>query len=97
MLHTINKSPFASSMLDTCLRFVADNDPIILFEDGVYAAQAGTAIASKMTDVLKKNKIYVLQADLKARGIDKLITGVQTVDYGGFVDLVAEHKVNSWL
>ncbi len=37
--------------------------------------------------------------DLEARGIaDRVMDGVTMVDYGGFVDLVAEHKTSqSWL
>ena len=44
-------------------------------------------------------KVYALQPDLDARGMaGKLIDGVSAVDYGGFVDLVAEHNTcQSWL
>jgi len=38
--------------------------------------------------------------DLKARGItdDKLIDGIEIVDYAGFVDLSAEHDiVQAWV
>ena len=43
--------------------------------------------------------VYALSPDLEARGMkDKVIDGVKLVDYGGFVDLVAEHRTNqSWL
>jgi tRNA 2-thiouridine synthesizing protein B len=43
---------------------------------------------------------YALGPDLEARGIskDKLIDGIKVVDYGGFVDLVAEHSSSqAWL
>jgi tRNA 2-thiouridine synthesizing protein B len=41
----------------------------------------------------------VLQPDVDARGMaGQLVDGVAAVDYGGFVDLVAEHRNNqSWL
>jgi tRNA 2-thiouridine synthesizing protein B len=41
----------------------------------------------------------VLTPDLEARGLaDRVIDGVTGVDYGGFVDLVAEHtNCQSWL
>ncbi len=45
-------------------------------------------------------KLYVLGPDLKARGMaeDRVIEGVEIVDYAGFVDLAATHdKVNAWL
>ena len=43
---------------------------------------------------------YVMGPDVKARGLgeDKLINGIQVVDYNGFVDLTTEHDaVQSWL
>ena len=42
MLHTINKSPFEKSSLQTCLRYADDGSSILLIEDGVYAASKGT-------------------------------------------------------
>jgi tRNA 2-thiouridine synthesizing protein B len=43
---------------------------------------------------------YVLGPDVAARGLSDtpLIEGIDVVDYGGFVDLVAENDVTqSWL
>jgi tRNA 2-thiouridine synthesizing protein B len=44
-------------------------------------------------------KVYALDADLQARGVaDRVLDGVTVVDYGGFVDLVAEQSnCQSWL
>jgi tRNA 2-thiouridine synthesizing protein B len=44
-------------------------------------------------------KVYALAPDLEARAVaDRVIDGVTTVDYGGFVDLVAEcPNCQSWL
>ncbi|MBW8307087.1 MAG: sulfurtransferase complex subunit TusB, partial [Thiobacillus sp.] len=44
-------------------------------------------------------KIYALGPDLAARGMaGRVLDGVNVVDYGGFVDLVAEHSnCQSWL
>jgi tRNA 2-thiouridine synthesizing protein B len=40
-----------------------------------------------------------LKPDLDARALgDRVIEGIATVDYAGFVDLVAEHRnCQSWL
>jgi tRNA 2-thiouridine synthesizing protein B len=97
VLHIINKSPFLFSALDACLRFAKKGDPILLYEDGVYAASSGTKIESLMINVIKEHPVYALQADLKARGINNVIHGIEIVDYAGFVDLVEQHKVNSWV
>ena len=97
MLHTINQSPFRSPVLDTCLRFVQPDDVILLIEDGVYSAQDSNIHSEKVKKALAKNEICALVADLKARGIIKILEGIKTIDYDGFVQLVEEHQVNTWL
>ena len=100
MLHTVNKSPFERNALDSCLRLALPGSAILLFEDGVYAALAGTTHAPKIEKVIGTHEVYVLGPDLKARGIEetRIIGGVKIVDYGGFVDLAVEKgTVNSWL
>ncbi|NTV99289.1 MAG: sulfurtransferase complex subunit TusB [Chlorobiaceae bacterium] len=97
MLHTINKSPFESNILETCLRFVQPGDPILFIENGVYAVQLRSRFAPLLESVRRINPVYALQPDLSARGINALLDGVKTVDYEGFVDLVEKHKVNNWL
>jgi tRNA 2-thiouridine synthesizing protein B len=98
MLHIINKSPLANGSLDSCLR-VAKGGEILLIEDAVYAATAGCVTEDKMREAMTCFKVHVLQPDLEARGMaDRLLDGVNSVDYGGFVDLVAQNKnCQSWL
>ncbi len=100
MLHTINKSPFEKSTLDSCLRLAKEGSAILFFEDGVYAALTGTAHEDKMRTAVEQFSVYVLGPDLKARGLpeERVIDGIKVVDYGGFVDLAAESdKIHSWL
>ncbi len=100
MLHTINKSPFERNSLDACLRLAKPGSAVLLIEDGIYAATKGTAVSDKVTKAMEGIKFFVLGPDVQARGIsdDHMLEGVQVVDYGGFVDLVAEHdNVQSWL
>lgn len=98
MLHIINKSPLERSSLESCLR-VARSGSILLIEDAVYAATRGHASAPQVEEALARFKVYALQPDLDARGIgERLIKGVTTVDYAGFVELVATHPAShSWL
>ncbi len=98
MLHIVNKSPLERNSLDACLR-IAEPGSILLIEDGVYAAMRGTPTAARLEDAMRRHKIYALLPDLEARAIaDRVAKGVTTIDYGGFVDLVAEHKTcQSWL
>ncbi|MGO8756400.1 MAG: sulfurtransferase complex subunit TusB [Gallionellaceae bacterium] len=98
MLHIINKSPLSNNSLDSCLR-VADAGDILLIEDAVYAATLGSAIEGKVLEAMNRFKVHVLLPDLEARGLsDRVIDGIATVDYGGFVDLVASNQnCQSWL
>jgi tRNA 2-thiouridine synthesizing protein B len=98
MLHIVNKSPLERPSLDACLR-VAEPGTILLIEDAVYAAARGTAGAARLAAAKDRFKVCVLLPDAEARAIaDRLIDGVTTVGYDGFVDLVANHRnCQSWL
>ncbi len=98
MLNIVNKSPLDRGSLDTCIQ-TAEPGAILLIEDGVYAATKGSAGEAKLKAAAGKFKIYALGPDLEARGVaDRVMDGVTVVDYGGFVDLVAEHRsTQSWL
>jgi len=100
MLHIVNKSPFEKTTLNSCLCYAQEGSAVLLIEDGVYAALQGTSVSEKMRDALETLKVYVLEPDLRTRGMDqsKLLNGVELVDYGGFVDLTVAHDiVQSWL
>ena len=98
MLHMINQSPFRAPSIETAMRFLQANDAVLLTEDGVYGAQSGHKHSDIIKNAMVKNEVYVLGPDVKARGLDgKLLDGVKTVDYEGYVDLVEKHHVNTWL
>ena len=100
ILHTVNKSPFEKNSLDECLTHSTDGSAILLLEDGVYAAMQGTNVESDLKNAMASKKVYALSADIKLRGLsaDRLIDGIEVVDYAGFVDLTESNdKVQSWL
>lgn len=99
MLHTVNKSPFENKALESCLKFAREGSTVLLIEDGVYAAARDTVVAQQLQAAMKKISICALAPDVEARGMqNRVMDGVRLVDYGGFVDLVAEHDaVQSWL
>lgn len=97
MLHTVNKSPFNNSALDECARFLIDGSVILLIEDGVYAAKAGSSYEDKLKEIMKSSEVYILEPDAKARGVGNIVDGVKSADYSGFVDLVEKHKTHSWV
>ncbi len=93
LLHTVNKSPFEKSSLETCLRIAVEGSSVLLIEDGVYGAMNGTALMNTLSGAVNRLNFYVLAPDLKARGLseDEVMDGINIVDYDGFVDLVVEH------
>ena len=97
MLFTINKSPLMFGNLKSVLRIAPVDDPILLYEDGVYATAKGATVESLVKRALEQHPVYALKADLEARGIASLIDGIQVVDYEGFVELVEQHHVVPWL
>ena len=99
-LHTVNISPFDRSSLETCLRLAGKGNALVLLEDGVYGSMQGSNASGMVEKALSDVSIYVLGADMKARGVDesKIIDGIKVIDYKGFVDLTVENdKVNAWL
>jgi tRNA 2-thiouridine synthesizing protein B len=50
-----------------------------------------------ISKLAKTNPLFTLTPDVKARGIQKVHADVKQMDYDGFVKLVEEHQVNSWL
>ena len=98
MLHIVNKSPLQNSTLASCLS-VAAPGAILLIEDAVTAATAGGATEAMLREAMARHQMYALQPDLDACGLgDRLMAGVTAVDFGGFVDLVANNKnCQSWL
>ena len=97
MLYTVNKSPLGANSLNSVLRIAQAGSPVLLYEDGVYAAMPGARSASTMITALAKHPIYALDADLEARGIGQVIDGIRVIGFDGFVELVEQHDVAPWL
>jgi tRNA 2-thiouridine synthesizing protein B len=97
LLHTVNKSPFASTALDSCLRAALPGAAILLMEDAVYAARAGSAASEKLGS-LTGIRCFALQADVKARGLlNSLAEHIELASFDDFVRLSTEcHAVQSW-
>ena len=99
-LHTVNKSPFSSTALASCLAHATEDAAILLIEDGVYAALATAPHAPELAAAAARGVVYALEPDLQARGLGEspLLAGTKRVDYAGFVDLAASHStVMAWL
>lgn len=97
MLFTVNKSPFSTNHVESALRIAPAGAPLLLYEDGVYAAVEGAQGAMMIKTALNSHPVYALEADLEARGIQRILDGIQVINYDGFVELVEQHDVAPWL
>jgi tRNA 2-thiouridine synthesizing protein B len=97
MLYTMNKSPSSTNSLASVLRIAPEGAPILLYEDGVYAAMPGANSASTVEAAIGAHPVYALDADLEARGIRTVLEGIRVIGYDGFVELVEQHDVAPWL
>jgi tRNA 2-thiouridine synthesizing protein B len=97
MLHMINRSPLGSPSLESALRVAAAGAPLLLLEDGVYAARRGTRAEGLVVSALASHPVYALGPDLEARGIETVIEGIRVIGYDGFVELVEQHNPVPWL
>lgn len=96
ILHTVNK-PAPHQALELCLRFVAEDDIVVLLEDGVYNAVAASSAGIRLHDATL-NRIVALETDIIARGLQgKQAATVELINYQAFVELCCQcDKVQSW-
>ncbi len=97
MLYMVNKSPLQFGNLESALRIAPKDAPILLYEDGVYAAASGAKSEALLRAALADHPVYALEADLEARGLRRLVAGVRVIGYDGFVELVEQHPVAPWI
>ena len=95
-LHVIAHSPFGDNRLQSCLRILGADDALLLCGDAVYALRTGTEPQRLLQAASLEARLYALDEDLQARGIDSALA--KAVDYPAFVALSLMYdKVNSWL
>jgi len=87
-----------SSWLYESLAFAAEGDAILLMQDAVLALHSLITLGSFAGKCEAAGiKLYALQEDCLLRGIKNQYATIQTIDYAGFVDLVASHdKQVAW-
>ncbi|MDT8400031.1 MAG: sulfurtransferase complex subunit TusB [Pseudomonadales bacterium] len=98
ILHTVNKSPFRSDTLSSCLRLALPGSAILLLEDGVYGAMDNPQNRKLLAHLSHSHELFVLEEDLTARGITgNIMPGIKKTDYAGFVELSLRFsKVLNW-
>lgn len=101
MLITLSKSPFTSdyeSLVKLVSKAVEKGEKVAILhiQDACIAVTSDRYLKKVMSSGIE---VYALRADCEARGLlEKIKSGVRTVDYKGWVDLVMNKhdKVSSW-
>lgn len=89
MLYMLLQSPWQCD-LDSLLLLLQEGDDLLLLQDGVSAALAGSQMLIKLS--ASPATLWVLEEDVGARGLDEQIsTNVARLDYTGFVAMTAKH------
>jgi tRNA 2-thiouridine synthesizing protein B len=89
LLYQIKRSPFISRDLEHILPVAREGSHIMLYQDAVLAA----AITDENRQWLERLTgagvtVHALGEDLSARGVVRVLEGVDVTDYTGWVDLV---------
>lgn len=96
ILHIVNQSPFASTVLLQCLNRINHDDGLVLLEDGVYSTTSQHPFAQDLGNI---KHCYAIKNDLLARGINlnDVLGNIQLIDYDEFVKLTIEFPLShSW-
>jgi tRNA 2-thiouridine synthesizing protein B len=93
LLYQIKRSPYISRDLEHILDVAREGSHILLYQDAVLAA----AVTEENRLWLERLNmagviVHALGEDLRARGVTKLLDGIDVINYGGWVDLVAEFQ-----
>jgi tRNA 2-thiouridine synthesizing protein B len=95
-LHTLNKSaPQADGLVRLSLSSLREGDALLLIEDGVHMALAGTGLLARIP---ARVRLFVLTEDLAARGISARIQPCfARITYLEFVNLCLAHdRIVNW-
>ncbi|MDG3086979.1 sulfurtransferase complex subunit TusB [Vibrio hannami] len=92
MLHIVKQINDISNAIEYSLA----EDKILLTEDSVYVAVADTSSCAELLESCKS--VYILKADLEARGLSELVNKyIKVIDYSEWVELTdSEPKSISW-
>ncbi|MEQ0583930.1 sulfurtransferase complex subunit TusB [Pantoea dispersa] len=89
MLYTLLHSPWQCDF-DSLLLLLQEGDDVLLLQDGVTAALAGSQMLQQL--LASPATLWVLEEDVMARGLTAQIsTNVSRLNYTGFVTLTTKH------
>jgi len=92
-LFTISRSWHNNHWVFEKIAFASSGDAILLLEDAVLSLQSPLTLASFMAKCSAGGvSVYVLDEDIRLRGIDYTGGEIERISYIGFVDLLIQHS-----
>ncbi|AMK76196.1 MULTISPECIES: sulfurtransferase complex subunit TusB [Methylomonas] len=96
MLHLLSQLPLQAAVIER----IGSGDDVVLMDGAVCAALAGHSGNDLLRQLLTQScKVYALQEMLLVHGVElqRLLAGVESVDYTGLVELTVRNPViHSW-
>ncbi|MGZ8096960.1 MAG: sulfurtransferase complex subunit TusB [Methylosarcina sp.] len=95
MLHLISQFSAATPILER----IDTGDSVVFLDNAVLRLLRNGNLEGNLTQLLLRNRFYVLADDLVMRGIttDELIKGIEVIDYPRLVALTVEHHlIQTW-
>jgi tRNA 2-thiouridine synthesizing protein B len=95
MLHLIFQSPIEMAILER----IDSGDDVVFLENSVLRILQNGCLSGTLTQLLSRNRLYVLVDDIVVRGIvaDELVNGIEVIDYSELVRLTVKNPViQSW-
>jgi tRNA 2-thiouridine synthesizing protein B len=81
------------------LERIDSGDDVVFLENAVLRILKKSSLCAILTQLLTRNRLYVLVDDIEVRGIvvAELVNGIEVIDYSGMVDLTVKNPViQSW-
>lgn len=85
MLYTFSKAHYDIQELQGILNHLTANDAVVLWQDGVLQAVKNPQFFANQANV------FLLEADITARGLNTQLTAFQTISLAQFVTLTEQY------
>ena len=93
LLYQIKRSPYITRDLEHILAVAREGSHILLYQDAVLAAGVTAENRLWLERLTKAGvTVHALEEDLRARGVTRLLDGIDVINYSGWVELVAEFQ-----
>lgn len=89
LLYQIKRSPFGSRDFEHLMMFAKEGSHVLFYQDAVLAAAITDENQERLSALTDAGvTVHAMSEDLSARGVKRVLPGIDVIDYAGWVDLV---------